>query len=252
MHAKCTECTKHKFLLKQLTGDRVAYQAQSEEFMRHLARQYADRCLYWRNRATSRPGSLGPDGVQTVCLILDGLDHSKCRYPRSLAMTAKEYDSFNRPHLDLHAVLAHGFFCFVALSEPWLPKDANWRCDCIAHTLHRLSARLDLRVCRICIQSDNTCREVKNNGCLRLLSQWVGAQRIHSAELSCLSKGHTHDDVDAFFAGVCAHIEAQQEVHTPLEFKATLEQYLQTARQHEPLKSVELVGSTRDWPLFGS
>ena len=61
MHAKCTECTKHKFLLKQLTGDRVAYQAQSEEFMRHLARQYADRCLYWRNRATSRLGSLGAD-----------------------------------------------------------------------------------------------------------------------------------------------------------------------------------------------
>ena len=249
MHAKCTECTKHKFLLRQLTNDRLSFEAQSAEYQRHLARQYQDRCVYWQNRALSRLGSLGPDGVRTVTIVLDGLDHTKCRYPRSLAMTAKEYDTFNRPCLDLHGVIAHGHLCLVALSEPWVPKDANWCCDLLGHTLHLLAEQIDLRVTRVIVQSDNTCREVKNNGCLRALASWVGSGRLWAAEIHCLEKGHTHEDIDAFFAGVCQHIESHSEIHVPEDFKAVLAKYLETARQTEPMKVVELVGSTRDWQL---
>ena len=164
-------------------------------------------------------------------------------------MMTKSLDNFQRPYLDMHACICHGHMVLLALSEMWLPKDANWCNELLGHVLHCAADRVDLRSTRLVVQCDNTCRELKNNSTLRWLAQLVGSRRIHSAELRCLQKGHTHEDVDAVFAGIAAAIESEQELHVPSDFARLLEKYMASARKAEPMKKVILVDSCRDWQL---
>ena len=219
-------------------------------YSRHLKRQYADRCLYWQSRAASRLNAVTPDSTQILSVICDGMDHSKFKYPRSLAMLSKEYDSFLRPHLNMHAVLAHGHMCLLSLSEMNVAKDASFCLELLTYCLHCISDRLDLRSTRLQVQCDNTCRELKNNSTLRLMSQWVATRRLFSSELRCLQKGHSHEDVDAFFANVAVAVEKYNELHRPQNFQAILQDYLNGgARKHEAVKEVVQVDEVRDWLL---
>lgn len=217
--------------------------------MQHLDRQYSDRCIYWASRGLSRSCTIGSDGIQTLTIVIDGMDHCKFKYPRSLNMVTKSLDNFQRPYLDLHALICHGHMVLLAASEMWLAKDANWCNELLGHALHCLANRVDLRATRLVIQCDNTCRELKDNHTLRWLGHLVGTFRVHSAELRCLQKGHTHEDIDAVFAGIAAAIEAEQELHVPDDFVKLLDKYMASARKHEPIKKVLLVDSCRDWRL---
>ena len=69
-HSTCNEC--------KLYGD-------------HLKRQYADRVEYWKSRALSRSGIMLPSGMHSMTMICDGVDRAKFKYPRSEALTAKEF-----------------------------------------------------------------------------------------------------------------------------------------------------------------
>eukprot|EP00435_Cladocopium_sp_Y103_P031569 s4346_g8.t1 len=247
-HAVCEICCRHKYILKALTDDRLALQAQMAEYSRHLKRQYNDRCLYWASRAASRLNSLTSDSTQQLTVICDGMDHSKFRYPRSLCMTSKQFDPFLRPHLNMYACLAHGHMALLSLSEMTVAKEASFCLDVIAYCLHCIASRIDLRVTRLSLQSDNTCRELKNNSCIRLLSVWVATRRLFCAQLSCLQKGHSHEDVDAFFANVAVTVEKYNELHRPLDFRRILQEYLDVcARKHEDMKEVVMIDEVRDW-----
>ena len=246
-HAKCDVCVRHQLVLRELTDDRLAAKAQMAQYTGHLNKQYEDRCLYWASRSLSRSMTAGSDGVQTVTVICDGMDHCKFKYPRSLNMVTKSLDGFQRPYLDMHACIVHGHMVLLALSEMW--QDSNWCNELLGHVLHCTADRVDLRSIRLVVQCDNTCRELKNNGTLRWLAQLVGSMRIHSAELRCLQKGHTREDVDAVFAGIAAAIESEQELHIPSDFTQLLEKYMASARKHEPMKKVMLVDRCRDWQL---
>ncbi|CAL1158953.1 unnamed protein product [Cladocopium goreaui] len=250
-HAMCQICCRHKHILKSLSGDRLGRQCQMQMYSAHLKRQYEDRCLYWQARAASRMNAITADSTQQVCCIVDGMDHSKFRYPRSLAMLSKEYDFLQRPHLNMHAILAHGHMCLLSLADITVPKDASFCVELLSHCLHCISDRLDLRVTRLLVQCDNTCRELKNNCTLRAMSQWVANSRLWNCELRCLQKGHSHEDVDAFFANVAVTVEKYNELHRPCNFQEILQQYLDGgARRHEPLKRVVQVDEVRDWSTF--
>lgn len=216
----------------------------------HLRRQYDDRTLYWQSRAASRLNAMSPDSTQRLSVICDGMDHSKFKYPRSLSMLSKEFDALLRPHLNMHACLAHGHMCLLALSEMTVPKDASFCLDVLSYCLNQIADRLDLRATCLEVQSDNTCREMKNMSTLRLMALWVATRRLWSCDLRCLQKGHSHEDVDAFFANVAVAVEKHNELHRPASFQAILQQYLDAgARKHEPLKEVVLVDEVRDWHL---
>eukprot|EP00438_Fugacium_kawagutii_P013971 Skav219503 [mRNA] locus=scaffold5760:16264:16587:- [translate_table: standard] len=81
----------------------------------------------------------------------------------------------------------------------------------------------------------------------------VGSGRLHDAQLSCLMAGHSHEDVDMFFASIAHVLEAHNELHTPAQFAAVLDHHLQKpdVRPEEPLKFAKLVNTVRDWmPVF--
>ena len=247
-HAKCSTCVRHKLILAKLGQDRAAYSQQMSFYSRHLFRQYKDRTVYWRMRAASRLHQL-PSGEQTVTCICDGMDHSKYRWPRHVAMVAKDFGSFIRPTLDATGVLCHGHFAFIALSESWVAKDSSWTVEMIAHTLHVLSGRTDLRTVSFCLQADNCTREVKNNSMARYLSTLVCTKRLKNASMTFLQSGHSHEDIDAMYGHLAGHLERCQDLPDPLAFRDAVADFLQKpgCRPHEPVKEVTKVDAVRDW-----
>ena len=121
----------------------------------HISAQYRDRCVYWESRAISRINMM-QSGSRFICLILDGMDKSKFRMPRSLAMASKEFQTFARPALDVHAIIGHGHGTGVFLSDPMIPKDSSWCLDLLFGMLNKIGERIDLRFLKLAIQCDNT------------------------------------------------------------------------------------------------
>lgn len=253
-HAACSVCIKHRLILKQLTGDRVAHQRQTEMYGQHIAAQYRDRCTYWEARSLSRI-NLMQSGSRFICVILDGMDKSKFRLPRSLCMGAKEFQTFARPALDVHALLCHGHATGVFLSDPMVPKDSSWCMDLLFGMTHKIGEFHDLRFISLAIQCDNTSKEVKNNTTLRGLAYVIANRRLFSAEVRSLRSGHSHEDVDGFFAQLNAVLEARNELHTPQEFRDAIDGYLQlptTRPDDSSIKCTQVLNSVRDWLLdFG-
>ena len=213
-HRKCSICTRHKLILRKVAHDRYARSAQLAEYTRHLHSQFLDRTRYWQSRAESRL-VMTYSGKVTVCAIIDGMDGSKFKVPRSVSvLSSKDFSSLVRPHLDFHAVLAHGRLAFTALSPPWVMKDSSFCNELLAHTLHRISSMCDTRAVEYIIQCDNTCREVKNNTTLRLGGLWVGNHVLKRIEIRSLLSGHSHEDVDAFFGSITYFLERNLELLT--------------------------------------
>ena len=189
-----------------------------------------------------------PSGTQTVCLIMDAIDHNKFRYPRSKqVMSSKEFSSFIRPAMDLTAVLCHGHLVLLCLSEPFVPKNSSWCSELLCHTLHQLP--IDLRSAEIFLQADNTSRECKNNSLTRLCGLLTGLHRVKRMEMRFLMTGHSHDDVDQYFSAVSNHLEQNSEVHTPQEFISVLDRWMsnRSIRPNEPKRFVYKVDQCRDW-----
>ena len=240
-------------IIKKLGDDRAARDAQIKLYSAHLRKQYQDRVVYWESRSCSRLRSILPWGGYNLTVILDGVDHSKFRYPRSAVLRSKEFSTMNRPAMDVHGVLAHGHGAYLALSEPFTPKDSSWCTELLLHTLHRMRTirGLDLRLFEVVIQSDNTSRECKNNSVLRAVGLLTGLHKIKRAELRCLMTAHSHEDVDSFFAHMLSFVEQRKEIHVPQAFVQTLKDYLSKpeTRPQEEDKDAFMVHDIRDWQL---
>lgn len=257
-HKVCSLCVRHKAILRKLADDRLGRQAQMKEYTSHLDKQYLDRCIYWSNRTQSRLRAPVPSGHRVLSLIVDGLDHSKMKWPRTAYLVSKEMDKFQRPNCDLTCSLVHGYGAFFFMSLPFVAKDSNLSADVVLHCLHKVSetealkgSDFDLRSTEVCIQSDNTVREVKNMTSLRLYGLLVGAHKVKQITYSCLMSGHSHEDVDQAFSVVSSWLSQHSELHHPGDFKACLQALLNkpTFRPNEPGRHVEQVGCTRQWML---
>ena len=186
-HSTCSTCTRHKMILKRLSSDKRARAMQMLEYQKHLVHQYQDRVKYWQARARSRLG-MQPSGVSTITLVVDGMDKSKYRYPRSAVCSSKEFAGLVRPALDVSAIICHGYNVVVACSEPYVPKSSSWTTELIAHALSKVASQTDVRSCQIHIQMDNCGRENKNNTVCRFAGMMTGSGRCHSCLLSFLGK----------------------------------------------------------------
>lgn len=244
-HAQCGQCVRYKMLIKKLGADSVARSHQLSLFQQHLEKQYRDRTLYWSARSLSRL-PMSPHGRHTICIIQDGIDHNKFRYPRSRIFTSKEFDKYIRPSMDLTCCIVHGKFLLLAMSEPWVRKDSSWCTELTAHCLESLGG--DLRHCDLVLQADNCSRECKNNTTTRFAALLTSLHRVRRVELRYLVSGHSHEDIDQFFSAVASSIESA-ELHTPSHFQRHLEQWLAdgSVRPHEALREVLKVDSVRDW-----
>ena len=248
-HAQCGVCTRHKLLLRKLSGDRQLRNQQMKAYSEHLQRQYDDRVQYWAARTRSRIPVL-PDGEHSICLIIDGQDHNKYRYPRDTIFQSKELSGCIRPCMDATAVIAHGYGILMALSEPFVRKDSSWSCELIAYVVNQISETSDIRKMELICQADNTSREVKNNTLTRMAGYLIGSRRLKRMELRFLQSGHSHEDVDAWFSVLSNLLESKKHLETPEDFQQVLQEFLVDPKQrpHEQkFREVKIVNSIRNW-----
>ena len=85
-----------------------------------------------------------------------------------------------------------------------------------------MAAKLDFRSVWVNLQADNASKEVKNVGILRLMAMWTGLHKIAGAEISFLSSGHSHEDVDALFSLLRAHLEKTENCGPPMTSRPAL------------------------------
>ena len=249
-HKQCGVCTRHRLLIRRLAGDRLLRRAQSAEFSKHLARQYNDRVVYWQCRARSRLPLL-PSGLPTLCVIVDGMDHSKYRVPRAQVFDSKEFGNHIRPTLDLTTAIAHGKGIVCALGDVRTRKDSSWSAEVVLHTLHQFAAHQDLRNFEVVIEADNTPRECKNNTLTRLMAFLCGSHRCRRAQLQFLQSGHSHEDIDQFFSVLSNLVERTKILETAECFRTLIEKFLKDPEQRpeeQMFREVRRVSHVRAWP----
>ena len=217
---------------------------------RHLDRQFKDRQVYYAARSRSRLGAVTLGECEITC-ILDSMDSAKHSWPRSRAMSSKEFGSFNRPRLTSTTLIVHGHMLLLALSPSVTTSGSSRTCELLCAGLTRLAHKLDFRQVWINLQADNSSKEVKNVGSLRLLAMLTALHKVKGGELSFLSSGHSHEDVDAFFSNVRAHLQRNHELWTPRAFQQCIQEYLNDpqTRPYEALKAVEMLSRYHDWIL---
>ena len=116
-----------------------------------------------------------------------------------------------------------------------------------------MAAKLDFRSVWVNLQADNASKEVKNVGILRLMAMWTGLHKIAGAEISFLSSGHSHEDVDALFSLLRAHLEKKtRTVDPPMTSRPALSLFSNALgnRPNEPQRYVEMLSQYKDWILI--
>jgi hypothetical protein len=245
-HATCSICTRHKLLIRSLSGDILSRHKQITAYRAHLQRQYLDRRAYWRMRGLSRLR-----GSSTLCMILDGMDQAKFATPRCPEVLAsKELASMQRPRLHVSAVILHGWLTLMTVGEADLPKDSNCTIDLINRTLQQLNDdKVDLTGYDIHVQMDNCCRENKCNPVFRYMALLVAMRCVRSFSASFLQTGHSHEDIDALFSSVAVHVAREKRLEEPADFVETLRSFLASTkvRPFEAKSFAEKVDSVLDW-----
>ena len=251
-HAKCGQCLKHRMILKRLGNNPAAQRCQRAELDRHLKRQHADRQIYYLSRARSRLDASSSAPVTITC-ILDSMDQAKHSWPRSKAMQAKQFANFNRPRLIQTTMLCHGHGMVMALSPHHVSANSSRSCEVIAAglTLLERQRRVDMRQVTLSIQGDNCSKELKNMTCLRMLALKTSLGHVKASELSFLSSGHSHEDIDAFFAVARKWLEKSRELWVPEAFRESLQQFVDNpaVRPYEKFRKVVLMSQYRNWKL---
>ena len=242
-HTECTECIKHKSVIQSLSHHLVARRTQQELFYKHLDDQFRDRVVYWKSRSDSR------SHAGSLTLIVDGMDQAKCSLPRNASLLkAKIFDGLQRPRLHLSAVIAHGHFIALFLTESDVPKDSNYCIETVCCGLELASKSMDLSQVDITVQCDNTPRELKNGHFLRLCCALTSNHTVRSMRVSCLRTGHSHEDVDQLFGQIAVKIAKMKVVPTSSCFHKELGRVCnELERPHERGRFVYKVDRVRDW-----
>ena len=179
-HSKCSECIRHKLVLKRLKRNISARRAQLTLYRNHLKRQYNDRVHYWKNRSESRVGDL-PNGIRKITCIIDSIDQATFPLPKSLSMSSKDFAGYIRPCLGVTAQIIHGFAMVVYVSCPHVRHDSSWTADLLCHGMNILKEEFDtdLRQVHYACHADNSSKELKNNCCFEILSGLVSLHRLN-------------------------------------------------------------------------
>ena len=245
-HSRCSQCIRHRLIMKKLGHCPPARRAQAARLHQHLQRQHRDRQVYWNCRAESRLDSKNLCPCQ-ITGILDSMDAAKHAWPRSAKLSAKEFSSFNRPRLTSTSLIIHGHSVTLALSPSTCSSNSSRTSEILAIGLTKLARKLDLR--RVFLQADNCSKEVKNNGQLRLLAGLIALGKLRGATLSFLSSGHSHEDIDAMFACIRQWLASHTELPTPKCFQKCLTEFFAdpTRRPHEGERDVIMLNQFHDW-----
>ena len=251
-HAKCSQCLRHRCIIKKLGHCPPARRAQFDELQKHLARQLADRRVYWYHRGQSRLDACNPC-PQELCIILDSMDMAKYSWPKSPIMNGKDFCSWGRPRMACTSMLAHGHMVLTVLSHHAISTNSSRTTEILSYALSKLpqEKRIDFRHIILHIQGDNCSKECKNNTLLRHFAWQIAMRKLKGCQMSFLSSGHSHEDIDSMFSNLRAWLSQFPDLHTPARFCDCLERYfsIKKNRANEPLRDTIRMDRFRDWIL---
>ena len=178
---------------------------------------------------------------------------AKYAFPKSSIMMAKQFCSWARPRMACTSLIMHGHQVLTVLTPHCISTNSSRSAEILSHGLTALTLerRVDLRNIFLHVQGDNCSKECKNNCLLRHFSFQIGLRKLHGAQLSFLSSGHSHEDVDAMFSNLRAWLARFPELWTPEAFRDCLKQFFDDPkhRPYEKLRTVLLMDKFRDWTL---
>ena len=213
-HASCNTCEelRSKLRLAEGVADKLHY---ADLRRQHLERQWRDRMLYWRLRATSQA-----DQNDWLCIMIDGADQAKFRIMKATRWP-KDLDSEHRPKVKVVGALAHGHEIAFSFVEEDVPKGSNLTIELLTQTLSRVMQSCADRgrplAAHVWIQCDNAGGENKNQWLLRYLAVLTDRGVFRSCVLSFLQVGHTHEDLDGIFGVMSMEIAKMMEWDTPMQ-----------------------------------
>ena len=249
-HSKCSQCLTHRCIMRKIGHNAPARRAQYEELQAHLQRQHNDRRVYWSYRAKSRIDSLNMVGDFELCGILDSMDCVKYSWPRSHIMSSKAFCTFNRPKMHCTTFLLHGLLCLTVLSPHSVSCNSSRTAEIVSHGLSILSQKMvDFRHAFLHLQADNASKECKNQCLLRHLGFQIALRKLRGAQMSFLTSGHSHEDVDGLFSLLRAWLQRTPELHTPRAFQDRLQAFFDVPshRAYEKYRPVVMMSRFRDW-----
>lgn len=165
-------------------------------------------------------------------------------------MTSKLFCNFNRPRMSCTALLLHGHLCLSVLTPNTISCNSSRTAEIVAHGLSFLIQKnVDLRNAFFHLQADNASKECKNQCLLRHLGVQVALKKLKGAQMSFLTSGHSHEDIDAMFALLRSWLQRTPEIHTPSDFRDRLQAFFDdpSHRPYEKFREVVMMSRFRDW-----
>ena len=211
-HAKCTACVQLRLEMRNAKTQSERREAASL-YSRHVVDQWLDRQFDWRVREISYLYFAGIGGrlagaatnLSWLCCIIDGMDQAKFCVPRLRdRIVTKVFEKLNRPRLQVIGTWIHGFELALAIALPTIPKTSEVVMECIARGLNRIYAKYQSLPKCWHFQFDNAPNNMKNQKMIRWAIVMVLFGRAKCVRLGYLRKGHTHEDIDAFYGQLTA------------------------------------------------
>lgn len=214
-HSQCDFCFKCSHYIHGTKATPMEKKQRALQWAEHLRAQYLDRMVYYHLRFSSKL-----DSSPILCVIYDGMDKSKFYWPKWGMRTPKNADKFVRPKCELHLALAHGYLAdFYVSNDDGGHHGASYAIECIIQTLAKVQSmrrERGLPMCRhLVIQSDNTVAQCKNQYFCLFLGVLTRRFAFSTVQLTCLRKGHTHEDIDFIFSLVLGRVIRKMQFFHP-------------------------------------
>ncbi|CAE7834952.1 unnamed protein product [Symbiodinium sp. CCMP2592] len=244
-HKECDVCfqLREALHLRSLSKDEKV--AKAAEWRQHLADTYHDRLVYYTMRYASRAR------LNILTVILDSMDKAKWSYPRmNISRQPESLEKLRRPRLVVTAALAHGFATglFIQDSER-VSHGANCFLDQLCRTIQVVRAQGPCPE-HLFLQTDNTTALSKNSSSHLFAALLVALKHFSTVNLGYLTKGHTHEDVDAYFSRLLPIIR-RSEFNTVSDAADVLRGELQgEAHGHHDPVVVQEVKAVKDFDAW--
>ena len=156
-HAKCTTCHILKNRIRKATSLQD-HATAADQYLRHLAGQFADRKCYWEFRYRAAHSR------DLIVAIQDSMDKSKFRLPRYAGGQApKALEQKIRPECEVTATIVHGFGVYIYVGDSDQSFGSDWSMEVFSRSLQtswERAQKLGLQWPRTCkLFSDNTPKE---------------------------------------------------------------------------------------------
>ncbi|XP_074662021.1 uncharacterized protein LOC141914665 [Tubulanus polymorphus] len=181
-----------------------------KERIKSLRQTHYDQITMDRQAYTVRRNRAKANPQRYTSLIIDGMDQKKTYIPHLTGSVPKEFSSNELLKTHVTGVICHAMqrrYCYLDVLQ--YPHDSNMVMNVLLKTLWKESVNGHLPPI-LYLQADNTCRENKNRYLLAFLELFVRLGICHETNLSFLSVGHTHEDVDQMFSVIAGTLRKEE------------------------------------------